>query len=119
MRFLADENCDRLLVQYLREDGHDVLYALEAMQGKPDIALFRLAYAEDRVLITDDLDFAHISKVEANRPPAVVLVRLDPLRRAVILQRVISALNALQENIVGHVVIIEPAQVRLRAFEAL
>jgi predicted nuclease of predicted toxin-antitoxin system len=119
MRFLADENCDRLLVHRLRQLGHDVLYAMETMQGTPDIELFRLAHEEDRVLITDDLDFAHISKIETERPPAVVLVRLAPLRRTTIIERVTSALSALAETIVGQVVIIEPAQVRLRAFKAL
>jgi hypothetical protein len=41
------------------------------------------------------------------------------LRRAAIIERVTSVLRALAEDIVGHVVVIEPGQVRLRAFETL
>ncbi len=36
MRFLADECCDAALVDALRDDGHDVLYAIEALRGATD-----------------------------------------------------------------------------------
>lgn len=79
MRLLADENCDRLLVSILRQDGHDVLYVVESMRGTSDLELFKLAHAEDRVIVTDDLDFGHISKSDNQRPPAVIIARLDEL----------------------------------------
>jgi hypothetical protein len=31
MRFLADECCDAALVDALRSDGHDILYAIESL----------------------------------------------------------------------------------------
>ena len=36
MRFLADECCDAALVDALRSDGHDVLYAIESLRGATD-----------------------------------------------------------------------------------
>ena len=36
MRFLADECCDAALVDALRGDGHDVLYAIESLRGATD-----------------------------------------------------------------------------------
>ena len=36
MRFLADECCDAALVDALRDDGHDVLYAVESLRGATD-----------------------------------------------------------------------------------
>jgi hypothetical protein len=42
MRFLADECCDAPLVDALRRDGHDVLYALEQLRGAIDEELLKL-----------------------------------------------------------------------------
>ena len=38
MKFFADENVARLIVQWLRERGHDVLYAAEvkAQRARPE-----------------------------------------------------------------------------------
>ena len=36
MRFLTDECCDAALVDALRDDGHDVLYAIESLRGATD-----------------------------------------------------------------------------------
>ena len=39
MKFLADECCDAALVNALREDGYDVLYAVESLRGARDDVL--------------------------------------------------------------------------------
>jgi hypothetical protein len=36
MKFLADENVARPIVRWLRQMGHDVLYAAEAAPGRED-----------------------------------------------------------------------------------
>ena len=43
MRFLADENMHGGIVQWLRSQGHDVLWATEILQGSDDDALLRIA----------------------------------------------------------------------------
>jgi hypothetical protein len=39
MRILADENVPRLIVAWLRAQGHDVLYAAESRKQVPDADL--------------------------------------------------------------------------------
>ena len=36
MRFLADENVSRLVVERLRGGGHDVMFIAETQSGAPD-----------------------------------------------------------------------------------
>ena len=36
MKFAADECCDAVLVAGLRDDGHDVWYAMESARGADD-----------------------------------------------------------------------------------
>lgn len=46
MKFLADECCDASLVEALRADGHNVLYAVESLKGALDEELLARAVAE-------------------------------------------------------------------------
>jgi len=50
MKFLADECCDAGLVDALRADGHDVLYAVESVRGATDDELLTRAFSEGRIL---------------------------------------------------------------------
>ena len=78
MRILADENCDRLVVEKLRAAGHDVAYVVEFASGAGDGDLFRRASIENRIVLTDDLDFGRLAERETDHPPGIILMRLDP-----------------------------------------
>lgn len=78
MRISADENCDMLLVGRLRAAGHDVARVVDQASGASDEAVLELAAAQDRILLTHDLDFGLLSRSQ-QLPPSVVLIRLDPL----------------------------------------
>lgn len=52
MRILADENFPRLLVEVLRKDGHDVLWARTDCAGWRDVRLLEFAESEARIVLT-------------------------------------------------------------------
>jgi predicted nuclease of predicted toxin-antitoxin system len=79
MRILADENCDTVLVARLRAAGHDVLHILEERPGIPDEQVLGIAVAQNRILLTNDLEFGILAERFKKYPPAIVLMRLDPL----------------------------------------
>ena len=57
MRFLADENIDPMLIDELRQLGHDVVWVGLSAPGSADEDILTWAGAERRVLITYDKDF--------------------------------------------------------------
>jgi len=67
MRFMADESCDFAVVRALRDAGHDVLYIPEADPGAEDDAVIARAYADGRVVLTEDRDFGRLV-FAASRP---------------------------------------------------
>jgi predicted nuclease of predicted toxin-antitoxin system len=80
MRFLADENFPKSVVQSLREDGHDVLWARTNLPGAKDNYLLDLAELEERIVLTLDKDFWQIA-VQRKSPlklSGVVLFRVHP-----------------------------------------
>ena len=117
MRIIADENCDRMLVVALREAGHDVLSIRESEKGQDDSYIFDLARTERRVVLTSDLDFGHLCEHRFPHPPAIVVMRLDRIDRHVRARRVLEALNV-AGSIEGHLLIVEPSRLRIRAFQA-
>jgi len=58
MRFLADENVSRRVIERLRSDGHDVVAAAETRSGAQDKDILGAADGGDRILIAEDRDFA-------------------------------------------------------------
>ena len=80
MRLLADENFPRPIVDALRADGHDVLWARTDRAGWKDVALLDLAESEARIVLTLDKDFWQIA-VQRRIPlkqSGVVLFRAHP-----------------------------------------
>src|SRR5688572_22828117 len=60
MKLVADENIDGDIVRWLREQGHDVVYAAESATGDADDQLLKLAKQDRRVMLTGDLEFGEL-----------------------------------------------------------
>ncbi|MBS1828556.1 MAG: DUF5615 family PIN-like protein [Acidobacteria bacterium] len=62
MRILADENFPRPIVESLRAEGHDVLWARTDLAGTSDTGLLDLAESEARIVLNADKTWVgHIS----------------------------------------------------------
>lgn len=114
MRFLADECCDAGLVQALREDGHDVLFAAEAMRGAIDNKVLERAYTEDRVVITEDKDFGELVYRLGLPTHAIILLRLASDQHELKIARIRQLLMRHPQQVTGRFVVIEVDKFRLR-----
>jgi predicted nuclease of predicted toxin-antitoxin system len=114
MRFLADECCDAALVDALRADGHDVLYAIESLRGATDDELLSRAFFESRILLTEDKDFGELV-YRLRRPAyAVVLLRFDVADRAFKVPRLRYLLGLGAQRLPGNFVVLEVDKIRMR-----
>ena len=80
MRLLADENFPKPIVEVLRADGHDVLWARTDCPGWKDSTLLDFAESKARLMLTLDKDFWQIA-VQRRIPleqSGVVLFRVHP-----------------------------------------
>jgi predicted nuclease of predicted toxin-antitoxin system len=107
MRILADENFPLPVVESLREQGHDVIWARRDCPGTKDRALIERAEAEGRLLLTLDKDFWELT---LRRPVAlkrcgVILFRVHPAIPRNLSPLVDNALRA-QRPWVGHISIV-------------
>jgi predicted nuclease of predicted toxin-antitoxin system len=86
MKIKLDENMPEDLVDLLTAENHDVhTVSSEHFTGRDDPTIFGAAVAEQRLLITQDLDFSDVRQFKPGTHPGIVLVRLrDPSRRRLI-----------------------------------
>ena len=85
MKFLADENVDKPIVDRLRDDGHTVLYVLEVGPSISDDEVIRWANQESVLLLTADKDFGELIFRQKRIAHGVILIRLaglSPHRKA-------------------------------------
>lgn len=113
--FLADENVDRVTVERLRADGHDVLWVSEMEPGIDDARVLGIANAEKRVLITGDKDFGELVFRQGLVSSGVVLLRLAGLPNAVKASQLSAAIRDHASEMAGAFTVVSPGQVRIRS----
>ncbi len=98
MKIKLDENLPVRLVGALEQHGHETDTVIdENLAGFPDEAVWLAAGAEQRFLITQDLDFSDTRKFAPGTHSGILLVRL----REPGAQALLDAISAIAGNING------------------
>lgn len=114
MKFLADENLDRRVVEWLRARGDDVLWATESLRSEPDDVLLRVADEEQRLLITSDHDFGQLVFQRQLNSHGVILLRLEDLSVQERFARLSEVWAVIESNRSGCFIVVTPQKVRVR-----
>lgn len=99
-----------------RTQGHDAVHLREeGLQRLPDDKIFAKGIAEERVILTFDLDFGEIFSLSKGKKVSVILFRFHNARTTHVIERLAIALNSpsvcIAENIT---VVIEENRIRIR-----
>jgi predicted nuclease of predicted toxin-antitoxin system len=115
MRFLADVNVSRVIVEKLREAGLDIQRVPEIMDGSStDPAILLEARRRSAVLISHDQDFSALLAIAGDTSPSLSNLRtsyVDPERIARLIIAVIATTAV--DLAAGAVVTLEDARVRV------
>lgn len=116
MKFKFDENLPSELGSILRAAGHDAHSVLdENLRGAADPSLAKVCQAEQRVLITLDLDFAHIQNYPPQDYPGIIVLRLARQDRDTVLAIIPRILALLRtEPIAQRLWIVDGSRTRIR-----
>jgi predicted nuclease of predicted toxin-antitoxin system len=82
MRFLADENVSRLVIERLRADGFQVISITETRSGALDSDDLDAADSEGCILITEDRDFGELVIRQRLGVRGMILLELDRVSNA-------------------------------------
>jgi predicted nuclease of predicted toxin-antitoxin system len=114
VRWLADECVDAGLVSHLRASGHDVIYMAEVAPAASDALVMMRAQAERRLLLTEDKDFGDLVFRRGQSVPGIILLRIDPAKRALKKARLDAAIGRFGDDLFGRYVTVEGARFRSR-----
>ena len=113
MRVKIDENLPVQLKRLFTESGHDAATVLdEGMGGATDAEVTRVCTDEDRVPVTQDMDFADIRAYPPGEYPGIVVFRLTSQSRDALLEVGAKLIETLRNS--GQLWIVEDLRVRIR-----
>ena len=120
MKFKLDENIPELVHGTLSELGHDThTVADEGLAGAQDESVLHACIAEDRILITLDLDFSDIRTYPPGSYPGVWVLRPPKQTFKVIDELVRAGLRlSTVERVRGQLWVIDEKRVRIRDGDA-
>lgn len=117
MKLLADANVERALVNGLRERTHDVLWAVDLSPGTPDDVLLAQARAEDRVILTNDLDFGELVFRLGLANVGILLLRYRVGSSAELVALLESHWPEIEHRVRGHFVVATNSKLRIRPLD--
>ena len=116
LRFLADMGVSLRVLDWLRQEGHDAVHLRdEGLQRLPNGDIFDKANAEQRVILTFDLDFGEIVALAKDRRVSVVVFRLRDTRTATVIGRLSTVLRESSDALArGAIIVVEDGRHRVR-----
>ena len=116
MRFKLDENLPIQLSRLFTESGHDAVTVLDqGMGGAADSDVASACLDEDRILVTQDMDFADIRTYPPRQHPGIVVFRLASQMRDDLLRIGAGLIDALSNSSPkGQLWIVEGSRLRIR-----
>lgn len=114
MKFIADENIDKIIVDYLRKKSERVLYIAEFQKSVSDDEIITIANREKAILLTSDKDFGELIFRQKRVNQGVILIRLaglSPIRKAKIVS---EAIKKYYSQMVNNFTVITPGSIRIR-----
>lgn len=116
VRFLANMNISPKTVVALRQQGWDIVRVPEFLPvDASDQEILQLARQEDRVVVTQDLDFSALLALDGYDRPSLITLRLSASDPETVTQRLLEVLPYVERCLrEGCAVTIEDVIVRVR-----
>ncbi len=112
MRFLADVNIERPVVDELERMGHNVSWVADLDRYLDDMSIFEIARKERPILLTNDKDFGEIVFRQKLLPTGIVLFRVKGQDVTKKIRLVKKLLAAHSDKIAKHFVVVAEEKVR-------
>lgn len=116
MRILADLHIAPRTVRFLVELGHDVVRVSDVLPcTASDERVVQKAIEEDRVILTQDLDFSAVIALSGRSAPSLICLRVSSSRVEQV-NRTLQGALPLLETVVqrGAIVAVQEASIRVR-----
>ncbi len=106
LEFLANMNISPLTVRQLRAQGWNITRVSEVMEkGSKDIDILTYAQKQNKIVITQDLDFSTLLALRGYTKPSVINLRLENPRPGFVSERVLDVVSMMEKELQEGVII--------------
>ncbi len=119
LRFIADVNIERTIVDYLTENGYDVKWIPDYNCEILDEDLLNLANVEKRILITNDKDFGELIFLQKSLSTGIILLRIKGQRAEDKVELIKKLLNNYSDKLLNHFTVITRKKIRIISMEEM
>ena len=116
IRFLVDMNLSPRIVTDLRQRSWDILRVSQVLpMDAPDSEILEFARQQNRVIITQDLDFSSLLALGGYEKPSLITFRLSVPDPETVTRKLLESLPNIEEKLLeGCAVVIDDRKVRIR-----
>ncbi len=116
LRLIADVNISPLTVAALRSQGYDIIRSTELLPATAtDLEILERARLEDRIVLTQDLDFSVLVALGQYEHPSLITLRLSSAQPDIVTRRLLEVLPQLEQELTeGSVLTISDDSARIR-----
>ena len=113
MKFVADENVDKPIVDALRTNNYEVYFILEENRGISDQEVLKIAHAKNSILLTADKDFGELVFRQKQNHHGIILYRLAGLSNEKKIDIVLKVLIRYYHEFENHFSVISKTHIRI------
>ena len=117
MKFIADENIFEPIIDYLKDEGNEVVNVRkDGYSGKPDDFIYEMAVNKKLIILTMDKDFSRMLRFPPDKCGGIIVVKLYKMtvNKAVeIFKRYFKTIDS--EHLKHRLIIITPEGIRYRS----
>jgi len=113
IKFLADVNVEKPLVDYLLKQGYDIKWVADYDCGMPDEDLLQLANQERRIFVTNDKDFGDLIFLQKKLSVGVILFRVKGQKSQEKVKLMKKLLMGYRDKILNHYTVITRTKLRI------
>ena len=113
IKFLAEVNVEKPLVDYLSKQGYDIKWVPDYNCEMPDEGLLQLANEEKRIFITNDKDFGDLIFLQKKLSVGTILFRVKGQKTEEKIKLMKKILMGYRDKLLNHYIVITKAKIRI------
>jgi len=117
IKFLADVNIEKPIVDYLSKQGYDIKWIPEYDSEMLDEDLLKMANKEKRTLITNDKNFGELIFLQKKLPTGTILFRVKGQRSQEKIRLMKKLLLKYRNKLLHHFIVITKNRIRIIPME--
>ncbi len=119
LKFIADVNVEKTVVDFLRAEGCDVKWIPDFDCEMADESLLRLANKERRILITNDKDFGELTFLQKKLSVGLILIRVKGQKTNDKVKLMRKVLKDHRDKLSNHFVVVNRTKFRFIPMEEI